>query len=361
MNKSLLSCLIWILVTGLLALFENGAAARALFVMAMLLPALSALACALCARHAKVSLDAPAQIQAGQTVSISISVTAFPFIPGLIRAGVQADNLLTGESVRANADRDKGGMGEFLLNNRYSGLLAVTARVTFRDLLGREHGPLNAVAHTLAVPTWTPFYLPEPMDAAPDGGDLSAPSILRYGEELSEVREYVPGDPVKRIHWKLSQKTGKLLVREAEASRPDEWTIALDASPVSMASPDRPALMDALVKAAFALSEGLLHRGVPHTLLWRPDKEELPAVQHVSSREDLLSGLNRLLSVPLSAYAPLPEEGTEVRTNRLILVCGGVPADIPGDTDILVCPERPEREDLAFFPLFTVGQENADG
>ena len=38
-------------------------------------------------------------------------------------------------------------------------------------------------------------------------------------EPLGNVRLYQPGDPVQRIHWKLTAKKGELLVREAETVR----------------------------------------------------------------------------------------------------------------------------------------------
>lgn len=42
-------------------------------------------------------------------------------------------------------------------------------------------------------------------------------SAVRRGEDFSEtqsIRPYVPGDPVRQIHWKLSAKTGQTLLRE---------------------------------------------------------------------------------------------------------------------------------------------------
>ena len=45
----------------------------------------------------------------------------------------------------------------------------------------------------------------------------------RESEEPGDVRLYLPGDPVKRIHWKLSAKKGDLLVRET-ADEPEEVT-----------------------------------------------------------------------------------------------------------------------------------------
>ncbi len=40
--------------------------------------------------------------------------------------------------------------------------------------------------------------------------------IRQEPEEPGDIRPYVPGDPVRRIHWKLSAKKGELLVRGLE-------------------------------------------------------------------------------------------------------------------------------------------------
>ncbi len=44
----------------------------------------------------------------------------------------------------------------------------------------------------------------------------------RRGEELLEVRDYVPGDDVRRIHWKLLAHAGRLLVRVEEQIPPPQ-------------------------------------------------------------------------------------------------------------------------------------------
>lgn len=41
----------------------------------------------------------------------------------------------------------------------------------------------------------------------------------REGEEPGEIRLYLPGDPVRNIHWKLSAKKDELLVRDAAAGQ----------------------------------------------------------------------------------------------------------------------------------------------
>jgi uncharacterized protein (DUF58 family) len=48
------------------------------------------------------------------------------------------------------------------------------------------------------------------------------------GQEMSELREYVPGDDVRRIHWPSSARTDTVLVREDRVERLGRVLVALD-------------------------------------------------------------------------------------------------------------------------------------
>ena len=50
----------------------------------------------------------------------------------------------------------------------------------------------------------------------------------RKGNDLSEIfdiREYVPGDDIRSIHWKLSSKTDTLILKEA--SDPSHYNVVI--------------------------------------------------------------------------------------------------------------------------------------
>jgi uncharacterized protein (DUF58 family) len=67
--------------------------------------------------------------------------------------------------------------------------------------------------------------------------------ILRGSAELRDVREYVPGDEVRHLHWKATARTGRLMVRDLADPRRGRLTVLLD---------DRPdGWPDAAAEAAF--------------------------------------------------------------------------------------------------------------
>nr|WP_202107292.1 DUF58 domain-containing protein [Agromyces seonyuensis] len=52
------------------------------------------------------------------------------------------------------------------------------------------------------------------------------------------VREYVPGDSRKHVHWKATAKTGRLMVRQYEESRHARIAVLVDLEPVEFGSDD---------------------------------------------------------------------------------------------------------------------------
>ena len=58
----------------------------------------------------------------------------------------------------------------------------------------------------------------------------------REAEEPGDVRPYVPGDPVRRIHWKLSAKKDELLLREMT---PEEENEEQEAETTALPPPDK--------------------------------------------------------------------------------------------------------------------------
>lgn len=76
-----------------------------------------------------------------------------------------------------------------------------------------------------------------------------------------EIREYVPGDELKSIHWKLTAKQNRLMVRERLASGRQKINVLL---PLGDEKEENDALMDAL----YYLVQLLLEKEYPVQLYW---------------------------------------------------------------------------------------------
>lgn len=81
-----------------------------------------------------------------------------------------------------------------------------------------------------------PVFLPLMESAAPIDQPESERFADKPGDDPSEIfgiREYVPGDPVSRMHWKLSSRTGTLMMKEFSLPIEKNLLLFVDYAPES--------------------------------------------------------------------------------------------------------------------------------
>lgn len=88
--------------------------------------------------------------------------------------------------------------------------------------------PYHRLCPLLICPKRVP--LPELPGRGPDKKQFSGGALLLnpQGEELAGVRDYRPGDPAKRIHWKASARRQELLARQYETPGEEGAVLLLD-------------------------------------------------------------------------------------------------------------------------------------
>lgn len=104
-----------------------------------------------------------------------------------------------------------------------------------------------------------------------------------------EVREYIPGDELKSIHWKLTAKTGRTMVRERLASGRDKINVLL-------ALTDNEEENDGLMASLHGLSLLLLNKGYPIRLCWLGYGGQLQG-QYLAEEGELENAIDEILSV----------------------------------------------------------------
>jgi uncharacterized protein (DUF58 family) len=121
------------------------------------------------------------------------------------------------------------------------------------------------------------------------GAEGSAASDAR-GENavVAGLREYVPGDPFRRIHWRASLRGGQLLVRERERDGRREHEVRLRTRDVESG----PGFERAVQRAA---SETVAHLGAGAIVALRTDATRVPFGDGPSHRRRLLDLLARVV------------------------------------------------------------------
>jgi uncharacterized protein (DUF58 family) len=197
------------------------------------------LAAALVVRRARVSLASrreirPPQASAGEAVLVGLDVTN--------RSVLRTGALMLEDQLPAQLD----GRARFVLD----GLAGKQRRtVSYRlAALGRGRyrvGPLQVrmsdpfglvqVRHSFAavdefvispvVELLAPFEPPRSRDL---GADAGSHSIGAHGADAASTREYRTGDPLRKVHWRSTARSARLMVRQEEQPWQGSATLLLD-------------------------------------------------------------------------------------------------------------------------------------
>ena len=131
--------------------------------------------------------------------------------------------------------------------------------------------------------------------------------------DVSEIRSYREGDPLKMIHWKLSARWNDLMVKEmADPAESLTWLyLNLRQSPDLPEVRHDPQAWDHFVQTVADTSALLLKMGKRHMVFWVDSLEGTIVRSCVSdemSQQEMLCELLRTDSVRPGENSPLPEE-----------------------------------------------------
>ena len=299
---------VWLLLTlGLLVLTVQTASpiALGLAICMVVLPLLCLPLNLLAAKKLKLSAKMPVNLRKNEDGTIEVTVqNPSPFPICLCACRIRLENQLNGEvqsmtlSCGVWPKRSKTVRATF--GSPFCGRIRLTvASVRLYDCFGLIGVRTHTDAHTASVVQ--PDTFPQSLILTPSSARVEEAedySAERPGSDLSEIfqiRDYVPGDSPRQVHWKLSQKYGKLIVKDA--SLPITRAAALfwertEDTPTS-------ARTDAEAEIVVSLCRNLLAQSVQFTLAWN---ESGQLIRHlVRDLDELIALLPRLLTAKAEA------------------------------------------------------------
>ena len=134
--------------------------------------------------------------------------------------------------------------------------------------------------------------------------DSEVYSDSEKGDDLSEiyqVREYVEGDPIHDIHWKLSAKNDNLLIKEHGKPLGCVVLIWIDlfrnntVKPLRGRKHARKNLPVNAIEMAASVSLSLIEQKCVHMVAWYEEKNDRIIRKRVENEENIYELLNRLL------------------------------------------------------------------
>lgn len=133
--------------------------------------------------------------------------------------------------------------------------------------------------------------------ADPPGGLAESEQYSQYrpGTDMTEtfqLREYVPGDSPRQIHWKLSGKLDRLIVRDPGLPIIQDVLLFWERT-----SPEEtPQSIDAQAEVIVSIARQMLEEDVQFRLGWNDTQENRCILHDIRELDDLIAVLPRLLS-----------------------------------------------------------------
>ena len=315
MLKNRLCYVLLLLCTSVFFICYNGYLSLYVFALSLLFPVLAFFFSLPGMLGARVTLgyedrDAGAVRGArkGEAVPLRIRVwNATPCISGRIRARLTVENTLTGqreeEHFTFTASSNPQVLEHQLSSPTCGQVVCRLDKLWVSDYLGIFSLPLGRRRRQEAAVFFWPSVAG--VDLAVQEGNMPDAQGERYSQrkpgddptELFALREYREGDRFSRIHWKLSQKMGKPLVKELGLPIADHLFFLLDLNGTGVEA-------DTLLDAFATLSHFLAERETAHRVgYWDTRGNRLRCLE-ISQPEDLLPVWREILSS--QGLAPLP-------------------------------------------------------
>lgn len=304
MGKGRLAYGAWLLFAGLLYFFENNTGTRTILAASIVLPAVSVL-CAVCsAKRITVRLSAPDCCKRGDAAACSVQ--AGGLLPGaVLTAALSGRSRLTGEETRVQVSLSRFSPAvKTALRAAHCGTVALSlSDAAVQDWFGLYRCPLTLQSSrfiTVEPPLFDiQISFAERESASADSERWSSAHAGQDPSETFGFRAYIPGDPIRQIHWKLSQKTDSLMVRELGLPVAEEVLLLLDTS--VPAQEDAAEALDAAMTALLSLSRSLTEQGIAHSVGWKNRELDELVLYSVQDQQDCTAVREQILT---AAAAP---------------------------------------------------------
>lgn len=225
-----------------------------------------------------------------------------PFV--FCRAELHCENLLTGDKRTLSCflccGRNRQETAVFRLSSRYCGKVEISVSdLRLWDWMGLFSAKTPVKLREAAL------MIPEAADVDFDRErfQILDPEGVNYSDEKAgfdpsetfAVREYRMGDKLKSIHWKLTGKLDRLMVREPGLPVKNSTQLLMETAFPDENAEVRKQKIDTVCGYTVSLSEKLIDSGFTHQIGWMDYRENFFHNYEINSAEDLSNMLGLLL------------------------------------------------------------------
>lgn len=304
-----------------------------MLVFVLVLPIISLCICLLSKKSLMLSMKCKKSIsEKNKEIPIIIeAINDRTLLPNFVKICLKIENVFNPDSVEEQLSlivgKDKQTFSH-TISSKYSGQLKITAtKIKIYDPLGLFSFKYKKDFSLESVTVMPNIYEIETDISSENHDDVDSGEYSKEkpGWDLSEsfeIREYRSGDSVKKIHWKLSGKLDKTMVREGSLpiSSLGVLFFALEGSGEEH---------DKLTDAFFSLSSTLAENAIAHKYIWQNGKSL--ECETIASVEDIERNILFILSAPPSSLALKAYRNEDfhiAQESKIVFFCDSLDDDI---------------------------------
>ena len=309
MSGSKLCWLLLLAALGAVCVLAGSRGAAAVLLCLLVLPLLCAVCLFAVRDRLKVSLSQPVNLGKGETGDVVLTVVNPTLVPVFrLTCRLAVENRLNGSRgdlrVQTFVLPRQTQRVTLRLDSRWCGRLHLRAeRFRLYDLFGLI--PIPAKLTAAGGVTVQPDTFEQTVQISADANcpdDSEVYSQEKPGWDLTEnfqIREYREGDSIRQVHWKLTSKLDKLIIRDP--SLPVTRSVMVFWERAGESTSDS---TDAQAEAVITVCRTLVDQSVQFTVAWNDVEQDLCVMQEVRDMDDLIGLMPRLLAAAGKADAP---------------------------------------------------------
>ncbi|MCR5691679.1 MAG: DUF58 domain-containing protein [Eubacterium sp.] len=263
----------------------------------------------------KEKMDKPAR--ASITMQVENKNRLLPVTKGI--AKVEYVNRFTGEKgktkVRFSVDGGKTRERRIVIPAMNCGNLAITVKKVriydYLSIFAWTIGKNFETQNVLILPPLKELHLGKDRWYNETSEDSDRFSLYKKGDDPSEIfdiREFVDGDKIQRIHWKLSSKTSQLMVKEGSLPLAKLVNVFIDLA-IPGHKEERKQNSNRLVQGIYSLAMYMIEHAIPLQFIWYDRQPDVIHEEIVEDEEELIWMLQDL-------FKSDPTEDPEELVNR---------------------------------------------
>lgn len=297
--------IVLILLSLVVYVFHNDSGTRILLWAMILIPVLAAVFALLPVKKLEIGLRlSPASDYLhGRKASIRVkNKSFFPVIQG--EAQLQIENRFTGETVQETQQVSLPGKKEYETDMEMTSVCCGQIRCTLREMdlydpfrLFCRKTKVEEQQYFTVMPSDYPMQVvvAQQTEQIRDGEQYSMLHAGNDPGETFQIREYRAGDPIRRIHWKLTEKSDRVMVRDFGLPVENEILLLLETSlPPGMTAD--PEVMHALMSCYCSMASELVRKEIPVSLGWFDHADGLLQIAEIQQKQELSAAIAAILS-----------------------------------------------------------------